>query len=119
VVRSEDGWSERLGPVLTPHDAAQLLGRTVQQVLTAQDLLRLDLPTGTGLPVFQFHEHDVLPGLGQVLTLLSGPMLPLTIASWLRTPQRPLAGSTPEAALRAGRTEAVCALAEQVAADWS
>jgi hypothetical protein len=110
------GWAELVGPCLTPLDVAALLESPVERVLERPDLLRLDSSTGVVFPVFQFNGRSVLPGLAHVIAVLDGPLLPLTIVSWLRAPSSELQGRTPEQALREGDEEPVQRVAAAFAA---
>jgi hypothetical protein len=111
---SDVAWAAQVGPMLTEPDVAELLGRPVAEVAGDPGLLRLTNPDGRRVyPVFQFDGRRPLTGLGDVLALLDGPLLPLTIASWLTGPKTDLDGRTAVQALRDGDEILVLRLAQQ------
>ena len=110
-------WSAQIGPGLTQADVARLLDVTVQAVSKNKGLLRLDNRDGRPVyPIVQFDGRRALAGISEVVAVLHGPLLPLTIASWLTSTKTALAGRTPIEALRAGDLAQVQALARQTAA---
>jgi hypothetical protein len=98
-------------------DVAALLGKSKQAVSADPRLLKLVLRSGeVGYPVFQFDGRQQLPGVRDVIGVLAPVVAtPWTIASWLTSPSADLDGETPEAALRAGRVDAVTAAADRFA----
>lgn len=111
---ADQQWATHLGPALSQADAARLLGVSVQAVSKNRGLLRIRNRDGRVVyPVLQFDGRRVLPGLAEVLALLDGPLLPLTVASWLMTAASSLADRTPVEALRDGELDAVRRLAQQ------
>jgi hypothetical protein len=70
-------------------------------------------------PVAQFDDNGQVPGLADLVVLLSGSLQPLTIASWLTAPNPALANRTPLQSLRSGEADAVRALAQRLAATTS
>ena len=66
--------------------------------------------------MFQFAGRAPLPGLRDILDVLAESLLPLTIASWLRTPQAGWEGATAEQLLREGAVGRVLAMALELAA---
>lgn len=116
-MRETNPWGELIGPALSEPDAARLLGRPVNEVAGDPGLLRLTNQDGQPVyPVIQFDGRRPLPGLADVLALLDGPLLPLTIASWLTSPKAALDGRTAVQALRDGDQQQVLGLARQTAA---
>lgn len=115
--RADQAWSAQIGPGLTQADVARLLDVTVQAVSKNKGLLRLENRDGRPVyPIVQFDGRRALPGVAGILAVLDGPLLPLTIASWLTSTKTALAGRTPIEALRAGDLDQVQALARQTAA---
>lgn len=111
---ADQQWAGQVGAALTQADVARLLDVSVQAVSKSRSLLRVVNRDGRVVyPVVQFDGRRPLPGLGAVLSLLDGPLLPLTIASWLTTGQPSLDGRTPADALRDGDESAVVRLAKQ------
>ena len=95
---SDHAWADRLGPAFAGADVARLLGQPAAGVAGDPGLLRLTARGGQILyPVLQFvpGARRTLPHLADILRLLAGPLLPLTIASWLVSPQSELDGRTP------------------------
>lgn len=110
-------WGAQIGPALTQADVGRLLDVTPQAVSKNRGLLRLQNRDGRLVyPILQFDGRRVLPGLADVLAILEGSLLPLTIASWLTSAKRSLTGRTPVEALRDGDLDEVLALARQTAA---
>ncbi len=116
--RDDRAWIEQLGPAYRQADVARLLGKSKQAVSADERLLRLELRAGTvGYPVFQFDGRRLLPGLGDIVRILS-PVVetPWTIASWLTSPQPALDGERPVDVLRGGGVVDVAAEARRFAA---
>ncbi len=114
---ADQQWAAHVGPALSQSDAARLLGVSVQAVSKNHGLLRVRNRDGRVVyPVVQFDGRRVLPGLPEVLALLDGPLLPLTVASWLMTPATSLGERTPVDALRDGDADDVLRLARQTVA---
>ena len=113
---ANQAWAAQIGPGLTQADVARLLNVTVQAVSKNKGLLRLENRDGRPVyPIVQFDGRRVLPGVADIVAILDGPLLPLTIASWLTSPKQALAGRTAIEALRAGQVDEVTALARQTA----
>ncbi len=111
---TDQEWASQVGPALSQADVARLLDISVQAVSKSRGLLRLRNRDGRVVyPVVQFDGRRPLPALQEVLALLDGPLLPLTIASWLTTSHPALDGRTPALALRDGDRVAVLRLARQ------
>lgn len=114
---TDEAWAAQIGPALTEPDVARLLDTTAAAVRGDPVLLRLNNRDGTIVyPVFQFEAGRPLAGLGEVVLMLSGIWQPLTVASWLTAPKRPLDGRSPARALRDGDVAAVHALARRAKA---
>lgn len=116
--RDDRAWTDQLGPAYRQADVARLLGKSKQAVSADERLLRLELRAGTvGYPVFQFDGRRLLPGLGDIVRILS-PVVetPWTIASWLTSPQAALDGQRPVDVLRRGGVAEVAAEARRFAA---
>jgi len=114
---ADQAWGAQIGPGLTQADVARLLGVTVQAVSKNKGLLRLQNRDGRPIyPIVQFDGRRPLPGVAEVVAILDGPLLPLTIASWLTSRKKALTGRTAIAALRAGEVGLVVSLARQTAA---
>lgn len=114
---ADQAWGAQIGPGLTQADVARLLNVTVQAVSKNKRLLRLETRDGRPVyPIVQFDGRRALPGVAAVVAILDGPLLPLTIASWLTSAKKALAGRTAIEALRAGDLDQVEALARQTAA---
>jgi hypothetical protein len=109
-------WAAQLGPALSQPDTARLLGKSEQAVSKDVRLLRIrnrdDRPV---YPIFQFDGRAQVPGVAEVIAALRSSLQPLTIASWLTAPARPLQNRRPVDALRDGDLTAVLALAQQLA----
>lgn len=115
---ADHAWADRLGPGLVEADVARLLQRPAAGVAGDPGLLRLtNRDSQIVYPVLQFVPGGLpLPHLAEILRLLAGPLLPLTIASWLVGPQSDLGGRTPRQALLDGDATRVLELAQQTAA---
>lgn len=111
-------WRRQVGPALSQADVARLLGKSVQQVQEDLDLLMLRQPGNATpvYPVFQFDGDRPLPGLAEVIRILSPALGPEGIAAWCTAVRTELDGRTPAQVLRqSGEAERVNALARQVA----
>ena len=114
---ADQQWASHVGPALSQADVARLLDVSVQAVSKNHGLLRVRNRDGRVVyPVVQFDGRRVLPGLPDVFALLDGPLLPLTVASWLVTSAPALGDRTPVAALRDGDADLVLRLARQTVA---
>jgi hypothetical protein len=120
VSAADAAWAAQLGPALTEADVARLLGRDAEEVARAPELLRLQQrKTGERVyPLFQFTPSGQVPGVADVVTVLSPTFFPLSIGSWLTSSNRQLA-ARPIDVLRAGGSDQVLSLARQLAADSS
>ena len=98
---------------------ARLLDRDPEDVARAPGLLRLRQREGHErvYPLFQFTAGGQVPGVAEVVTILSPVLVALTIASWLTGQNRQLDGARPIEVLRAGGTGRVLTLVRQLAAD--
>ena len=116
---TDHAWADRLGPAFAGAAVARLLGRPAAGVAGDPGLLRLTARDGQAIyPLLQFvpRARRTLPHLAEILRILDGPLLPLTIASWLVTPQSDLDGRTPRQALLDGDGTRVLELAQRLAA---
>ena len=113
---SDRAWAAQIGPALTQADVARLLGVSVQAVSKNRSLLRISNRDGRVVyPVVQFDGRSPLKGVAEVLAVLDGPLLPLTVASWLTSSKTDLGGRTAIEALHDGDREQVLLLARQSA----
>ncbi|MTV27819.1 hypothetical protein FTX61_20735 [Nitriliruptoraceae bacterium ZYF776] len=114
-------WAQQLGPAYTQGQVAALLNKSKQAVSTDRGLLRLDMRDGrVGYPVFQFEGDRVLPGMQDVVRILSPVAVTTwTVASWLTNPSADLGGATPLEKLRRGDVSVVTAIAQRLAAAWA
>lgn len=117
--RSDDeAWAAQIGPALSEPDVARLLGTTEAAIRNDPTLVRVTNRDGTTVYLAcQFEASRPVTGLGEVVLMLSGVWLPLTVASWLTAPNRQLDGRSPVGALRDGDAGAVQALARRAKAD--
>lgn len=69
-------------------------------------------------PTWQVQNGAVLPGLREALDAFRGHPV-WSVALWLTTDHDDFDGSAPVAALKAGSTDAVTALAQQTAQRWA
>ena len=85
---ADRAWGRQIGPSLSQADVARLLGISAQAVSKSRALLRLRNRDGRPVyPVLQFDGRRPLAGVAEVVALLDGPLLPLSIASWLTSPK--------------------------------
>jgi Protein of unknown function (DUF2384) len=121
VAAADAEWAHQLGPALSEADVARLLDRDVEDVARAPALLRLLQREGHArvYPLFQFAAGGQVPGVAEVVTILSPAFVALTIASWLTSHHRQLDGARPIDVLRAGGADRVLPLVRQLAADAS
>lgn len=118
--RTDTAWPGQIGPALSEEDAARLLGASTSAVRADRQLLRISNSDGRPVyPVVQFDDQGQVPGVADVVVLLTGSLQPLTIASWLTAPNPALAKRTPLQAMQAGERDAVCVLASRLAAATS
>lgn len=113
----DQAWAQQLGPVYRQTDVAQLLGKTPQAVSADHHLLKLQLRDGQiGYPTFQFDGRRLLPGVREVVDVLT-PVVATswTVASWLTSPQPTLDGHRPVDLLRDGQTARIVDEARRVA----
>lgn len=121
---SLDQWDRLIGPF---YDVAGVVRRleisadAVQHRVRRHQLLGCMTSDGTLVfPTFQFDQHgSVLPGLADILTILSGATDDCwQVALWLTTPSAQLHGQTPVGALKSQETQAVRLLAIRTAGRW-
>lgn len=113
---ADAAWAEQIGPALTQSDTARLLGKSEQAVSKDARLLRIRNRDGRPVyPVVQFDGRSQRAGVAEVVTTLGDALEPLTVASWLTTPNPDLGGARPVDAL-ADRAPAALALARRLAA---
>lgn len=107
-------WAHQIGPVCEASDAAELLGRSADDVEEDEGLLRLEMRSGAvGYPIFQFDGRRVLSGVREVVIALRPAVATTwTIASWLTSPQSRWGGARPLDRLRAGDVEEVLSAAK-------
>lgn len=113
----DQAWAEQIGPVYRQADVAELLGKSKQAVSADDGVLRLQMRSeAVGYPAIQFDGRRLLPGVRDVVTILS-PVVETTwtIASWLTSPQRLLQNERPIDRLHAGDVDAVVAAAGRFA----
>ena len=116
-----------LATSLTTSQAARRLGvasSRIRQRLTASHptLYGIRLDSGWRIPIFQFEEGGLLPGLGRVVSALSTELHPVAVYRWFTTPNPDLwpgdladGPLCPRDWLRLGRApDAVVELARQV-----
>ena len=107
---------ELVGPTLTEADVATLLRRSQVSIRRDPRLLRISDRSGRSCyPVFQFYGSSLLPGLADILAVLLGALAPLSIASWLTTPQAQFGRVSPVVLLRGRTPDAVLAAARRLA----
>ncbi|MGN6245613.1 MAG: hypothetical protein ACTHQ3_18335 [Motilibacteraceae bacterium] len=113
---SDAAWAEQVGPALTQSDTARLLGKSEQAVSKDPRLLRVRNRDGRPVyPVVQFDGRSQRPGVAEVVAALAPVLAPLTVASWLTTPNPELLGARPVDAL-ADDASTVLTLARRLAA---
>lgn len=120
-------WAAIIGPCYRASSLARELEWSPEQVTeAATSLTLLELKTSDGgvlYPAFQVSEGQLVPGLGDVLRVLStGTDSTWTWAQWLNTPTDDDTGEeTPSAIeqLRAGHLDDVLRDARHTAAAWS
>jgi len=113
---ADQAWAAQIGPALAQRDVARLLGKTEQAVAKDQRLLRIRNRDGRPVyPVFQFDGRSQLVGVDDVVHVMGEAFHPLTVASWLTSPNPSLADRRPVDVLRDGDHEPVLALAGQLA----
>lgn len=114
MLGASSAWSDHLGPVYDARGVQEILGVT-KQAVSKRHLLALT--TGSGrvvYPAFQFTASGVVPGVAEVVALLSDELVsPWTVASWLVSPAGDLDGSPPIDVLASGETAPVLALARE------
>lgn len=114
---ADAAWRAQVGPALTQSDVARLLGKSEQAVSKDARLIRIRNRDGRPVyPVMQFQGRGQIAGLAEVVHVLREVLHPLTVASWLTTPQQDLAGRRPAEALRDGDAGPVLSLARRLAA---
>ncbi|MDQ3432738.1 MAG: hypothetical protein M3467_11065 [Actinomycetota bacterium] len=112
---ADRAWGTQVGAVLSQRDAARLLGRTEQAVSKDRRLLRLVNRDGRPVyPVVQFDGRRQLPGIADVVRVLSPVVEPLTVAAWL-TAHNDAVQRRPVDGLRDGDTAAIMELARRFA----
>jgi hypothetical protein len=113
----DDVWAGLIGPAYTTDQVSKLLRVSRQAVEQRDGLLRLEQRDGTIVyPVFQFDGSTVLPGIQQVVVMLTPAAADSwTIASWLLSPNPELAERRPCDELRRGEILTVVQAAQQFA----
>ncbi len=114
-------WTDAVGPFYDTEGVMSLLGGVSKQAVN--DRVRrhrlLALRTGSGrlvYPVAQFHDEQVVDGLGAVLDVLVPDNTEAwMVASWLATPDPELGHQAPFEALRSGAVDDVLAAARELA----
>ncbi len=110
-------WVDQVGFSLTGAQVADLLGRSEQAVSKDARLLRLARSDGRpAYPAFQFDGRRQLPGVAEVVRVLSGALTPAGIAAWLTGTNPALDERRPLDALASGGTDAVLVVARRLAA---
>ena len=118
IVRSAAAYTALLGSSLSVAEAAARLrvdGSRVRQRLAERTLYGIKQPSGWRLPLFQFADAGLVPGIDRVLPHLAPGLHPLTVVGWLTTPTPDLPYGedeqpvTPLAWLAAGREPAAVA----------
>lgn len=121
LLQDEDddlAWTSQLGPVYRQADVAVLLRKSKQAVSQDRRLLRLEMRSGTiGYPVFQFDGRAQVPGVAEVVEILTPAVATSwTVASWLTSPLAPLEDRRPIDVLRSRGEREVAAAARSFAA---
>ncbi len=114
-------WTDAVGPFYDTESVMALLGGVSKQAVN--DRVRrhrlLALRTGSGrlvYPAAQFHDEQVVDGLGAVLDLLVPDNTEAwMVASWLATPDPDLGDRAPFEALRNGAVDEVLRGARELA----
>lgn len=114
-------WTDAVGPFYDTEAVMSLLGGVSKQAVN--DRVRrhrlLALRTGSGrlvYPAAQFHDEQVVNGLGEVLDVLVPDNTEAwMVASWLSTPDPELGNRAPFEALRAGAVDDVMGAARELA----
>ncbi len=108
LTAAEAVWSRHLGPMLESREVQELLGVSRQAVSDFHRRRRLLALRGEDgrvrFPAFQFGRGGVRKAVAEVLAVLAAAELsPHTLASWWKTPQRALDGTTPAVWLARGQ----------------
>lgn len=89
VLRTATGYAALLASSLTVREAARRLGvdgSRVRQRLSARQMYGIRRPTGWLLPIFQFDEDRLVPGIERVLPRLNPRLHPLAVLGWFTRP---------------------------------
>lgn len=114
---AERAFLDQVGFSLTGAQVAGLLGRSEQAISKDRRLLRL--PRSDGRPAYpgmQFDGRRQIPGVADVVKVLTGAFTPAGIAAWLTGVNPALGERRPIDVLDAGETDAVVAVARRLAA---
>ena len=110
-------WVDQVGFSLTGAQVADLLGRSEQAVSKDARLLRLPRSDGRpAYPAFQFDGRRQLPGVAEVVRVLSAALTPAAIAAWLTGTNPALNERRPLDGLASSDADAVLGVARRLAA---
>lgn len=112
---AQRAWVGQVGYSLTGAQVAELLGRSEQAIADDDRLLRLRRSDGRpAYPAFQFEGRRPLPGVAEVVALLTRSLTPAGVAAWLTGINPALDGRRPLDVLASGDVTAVLAVAKQL-----
>lgn len=113
---AERAWVAQVGFSLTGAQVAELLGRSEQAVSKDSRLLRLPRSDGRpAYPCLQFDGRRQIPGVAEVVKVLSRALTPAGVAAWM-TGINPLFGERrPVDVLGGGEIEQVVSVARRLA----
>jgi hypothetical protein len=89
-LRAAERYAAILATALTVPQAARRLGvdgSRIRQQLLARQLYGIRQARGWLLPLFQFGEHGLVPGINRVLPRLDPHLHPLSVVGWFTTPK--------------------------------
>lgn len=117
LLRSSTEYAALVASSLTVHQVAGMLGvddSRIRQRLANRTIYGIKLRAGWRIPLFQFAEGHLLPGIEPVLQQLAGDLHPLAVLHWFTQPNPDLivtdtAATSPRDWLRSGRDPQVVA----------
>lgn len=108
-------WVDQVGLSLTAAQVAELLGRSEQAISGDGRLLRLERSDGeAAYSAFQFDGRRQLPGVADVMRVLSGSLTPGGTAAWLTGISPALGERRPLDVLAGGDIAAVLTIAKRM-----